>query len=66
MRKQKKVEETMQEHGTYLSDISGNLTREVCAFMKQYVNAKLYEMAELNRLEWAKPSDDSALQAGPT
>jgi len=30
--------------------------------MKCYVNAKLREMAELNRLEWARPSGDSSLQ----
>jgi len=30
--------------------------------MKCYVNAKLREMAELNRLEWARPGGDSSLQ----
>eukprot|EP00964_Phaeocystis_antarctica_P109008 scaffold73496_cov66-Phaeocystis_antarctica.AAC.4 len=63
MRKHTDVEETMRDT---LSGITRNITREVCAFMKRYVNAKLHEMAELNRLEWARPSGDSGLQVEAT
>ena len=68
MRKQKGVEETMRDDITNFitSDISRRCTRQVCDFMKQYVNAMLYKMAELNRLEWARPSGDSGLQVEAT